>query len=259
MNLRLLIDRLNRAVASPASDQPRTEGMPPWLARQTQLLHRTSRPSYLAARELLEYPGYEAELTDARLRDDYLEALFTVARVLGAHGEDALKRAYSLDDGHVPADRDSSAKEAAANWLAGIYEKRQAHHTAVWWFRQSLTLARSVGVRQNILSNLRGLARNLNTLGNYPEAGPCYDEILRLLNDVPRQHRVSEGLAHAAMYQLEHGDHERGEAIMRELTGSAFGPSQSIEFGSKPIPFWFAAATHALVSITSGPNESHRR
>jgi hypothetical protein len=77
---------------------------------------------------------------------------------------------------------------------------------------------------EHLLLNLQGLARNLNTVGNVVDAQPHYDEMLQRLEELPPAQRVSRGLAHAAMYQLQHGDHGRGEALMRTLRTDALGP-----------------------------------
>jgi CHAT domain-containing protein/tetratricopeptide (TPR) repeat protein len=158
---------------------------------------------------------------------------------------EALKRAYSLDDGRIHPDRGASAREAAAYKLGKIYEEARCHHTAVSWFRRSLSDARSGGVTENVLLNLHGLARNLNTAANFVEAGSCYDEMLQLLEHLAPAEQVSSGLAHAAMYHLQHGDRARGEAIMRTLATDALH-RRSRYFRSARIPMWFAAAVHGL-------------
>jgi len=125
-----------------------------------------------------------------------------------------------------------------------IYEQARCHNTAVVWLRRSLSDARSVGLTENVLLNLRVLAQNLNTLANYPGARPCYDEMLQLLEDLPPSEQISGGLVNAAMFHLQHGDQARGEAIMRTLRTDALHP-HSTHFGTSPIPTWFAAALHA--------------
>jgi tetratricopeptide (TPR) repeat protein len=157
----------------------------------------------------------------------------------------ALERAHSLDDGHIRAGQNSSAKEAAAFNLGKVFEKAACHNTAVSWFRRSLHLARSGGVNENVLANVHALAQNLNTLGNYNEARPCYDEMLQILENVPLAQQVSGGLAHAAVYDLQHGDQVRGEAIMRTLRADAL-QVHSAYFASTRIALWFASALHAF-------------
>jgi CHAT domain-containing protein/tetratricopeptide (TPR) repeat protein len=223
-----------------------------------------------AAKDLWSCPSYEQDLEDSPLRDSYIDALFDIAnvfrnipdyRVFSSYGInkpplpgsiissrtiEALKRAYSLDDGHIRADRNSSAKEAAAFKLGLIYEQARCHNTAAFWFRRSLLHARSVGgATEQLLPNLCGLARNLNTAANYDEAGPCYDEILTVLEDIAPADRVPNGLAYAALYHLQHRDHARGEAIMRSLHADVL-QTNSMYFGTSPIPLRFAAALHAL-------------
>ena len=222
-----------------------------------------------AARDLWSCPSYEHDLSDTHLRDSYVHALFDMAElfrntpdvvvvspygfnkpplpgsVISSRTIDAFERAHSLDDGHIRAGRNSSAKEAAAFRLGEVFENAACHNTAVSWFRQSLDLARRGGVNENVLANLQALARNLNTFGNYNEARPCYHEMLQLLEDVPLAQQVSGGLAHAAMYDLQHGDQSRGEAIMRTLRADAL-QVHSAYFGSTQIALWFAGALHAF-------------
>lgn len=222
-----------------------------------------------AARDLWSCPSYEQDLSDTHLRDAYVDALFDIAElsrntqdavVISPYGFNkpplpgsvissttiaALERAHSIDDGHIRAGRNSSAKEAAAFKLGEVFEKAACHNTAVFWFRRSLDLARSSGLIENLLANLRALARNLNTLSKHDEARPCYDEILQRLRDVPLAEQVSEGLAWAALYDLQHGDQARGEAIMRTLREDAL-QVHSVYFGSTRIDRWFADALHAF-------------
>jgi CHAT domain-containing protein/tetratricopeptide (TPR) repeat protein len=222
-----------------------------------------------AARDLLRCGTYEQDLGAGSLRDSYIDALFDIAEVfrntphyrvvspfgvnkppledsvISSASIDAWKRAYSMDDGHVREGRGASAREVAAYRLGHIYEKAQCLHTAVLWFKRALSHARSVGLTENVLGNLRGLARNLNTLGNFDEARPCYDEMLQLLEALPPQQQVSSGLAHAAMFHLQHGDQARGEEIMGTLYKEALLP-RSKYFGTARIPHWFAAALHGL-------------
>ena len=222
-----------------------------------------------ASRDLWSCPSYAQDLSDSQLRDSYIDALFDIAEmfrnkpdyeVLSPYGFNkpplpgsvissmtiaALERAHSLDDGHIRAGRNSSAKEAAAFKLGKVFEKAACHNTAVFWFRRSLDLARSSGLNENLLANLHGLGRNLNTLSKHDEARPCYHEILQFLKNVPLVGKISGGLAHAAMYDLQHGDQARGEAIMRTLRADAL-QVHSAYFGSTRIALWFAAALHAF-------------
>ena len=201
-----------------------------------------------AARDLWTCPSYESDLGEASDRDAYVDALFDLGvlyRGSPSLAASVLKRAYSLDDGRVRRDRGSSAKEAAAYKLGGVYEKASCFNSAAWWHRRSLDSARSAGVKENLILNLQALARNLNTLGRHDEAKTTYDELLQLVGELPLSEQVSAGLAHAAMHDLQHGDTARGEAIMRALSADALR-ERSVHFGASPIPVWFAAAQHAL-------------
>ena len=223
------------------------------LAHFITVLKTRDRQNLLdVARDLWACPSYEEDLGDGPLRESYIDALFDIAnifrnipdsRVLSPFGVnkpplpdsvissksiDAWKRAYSMNDGRVRDGRDSSAREAAAYNLGTIYEKAHCHHTAVFWFKQSLKDARAVGLTEHILFNLTGVARNLNTIGNFVEATSYYDEILDLVEDLPPAEQVSSGLAHAAMFQLQHGDHARGENIMRTSPDGGAAPSFTI-------------------------------
>jgi CHAT domain-containing protein/tetratricopeptide (TPR) repeat protein len=240
------------------------------LKRFNRVLASDEREEVLdAAGELLSSSSYERDLGDGPLRDSYVDALFDIAdvfrsvpefQVISPYGTnkppdpdsvvsstsiEAWKRAYSLDDGHIREGRDSSAREVAAHRLGQVYENARCHHTAVFWFRRSLSHARMVGLPEHLLFNLRGLARNLNTVGDFVAAGRCYDEMLHLLEDLPPAEQVSSGLAHAAMYHLQHGDQARGEAIMDALRTEALLP-RSRYFPAARIPIWFAATLHGL-------------
>jgi CHAT domain-containing protein/tetratricopeptide (TPR) repeat protein len=234
------------------------------------LLGTDSRESVLkAAQDLWDCPSYEQDVGDGPLRDSYIDALFDVAEVfrnippyrvvspfgynkaplpesvISSMSINAWKRAYSMDDGRIRKGRDSAAREAAAHRLGQIYEKAQCLYTAVFWFKRALSHARSVGVAEHVLLNLKGVARNLNTLGHFAEAGPCYEEMLQLIEELPPAEQVASGLAHAAMFQLQHGRQARGEEIMRTLSEEALLP-RSRYFGTRRIPHWFVGALHGL-------------
>src|SRR6266567_6503666 len=93
------------------------------IRRLNRLVHREDWPESFtaatAALELWRYPSYEKELTDAKLRDAYLDILFKVADIFQYYGQasnDAsallvLKRAYSLDDGLTVTAANASYKE----------------------------------------------------------------------------------------------------------------------------------------------------
>ena len=226
------------------------------------------KEAYEAAEKLWDCPSYKTPPSDPQLLETYIHSLFTVAELLRSRPENyvispygvhrpiqhfwmistravaAMKRVYSIDDGHVPSFTNASAKEAAANKLGILYEDGGYHNTAVWWFGQALSLARATGEKKNMLLNLHGLARNFNTLANFREAGPCYDEMLHILEDMPPS-RSSVQARHAAMYQVQHGDEPRGEAIMRGLIEAVLVRPSSADL-SEPVPTWFAGALHAL-------------
>ena len=247
------------------------------LLRFKRLLQTQDSAALLqAAGDLFSCPTYAQDLGDSRLRDPYVDALFVIAdlfestpdnEVISPYGLNkpplpdsvissttigALERAYSFDDGHIRTDRNSSGKQAAAFNLGKVFEKASCHNTAVFWFRRSLQLARSVDENETVLLNLQALARNLNTSGNYDEARLCYDEMLRRLEDLPLAQRVSGGLAHAALFDLQHGDLVRGEAIMGTLAADALRIPSSY-FGPCTPAVCTASAPAAL------PTQSHSR
>ncbi|MGH9972142.1 MAG: CHAT domain-containing protein [Pyrinomonadaceae bacterium] len=218
--------------------------------RLLQLDEREDRLGALkAAEELWQYP-YEAEITEDQQRDAYISALFYVAdyfQFVGRISYNAiapLKRAYALDDGHFNATTNASAKEAAAYKLGALYENAKCHYSAVHWFRQSLSLARTSPVQENLPLNLDLLARNLETLDLYKEAGQYYDEMLEMLADTSPLADTLQWLVHAAIYQLHHGDQARGEAIMRKLASDNLGGSADSRTG--PLPLWFYEALNEL-------------
>jgi CHAT domain-containing protein len=226
--------------------------------------------AYEAAQELWEYPSYEEEITDDQLRDAYVDALFKVAdyfkyafrrRYLSPLNAARispsrisylavapLKRAYSLDAGNIVASADFSYKEIAAYKLGILYKEARCPNSAVWWFRQSLRLARAAGVITNILGNLHQLAWNLEFLAQYyKEAGQYYDEMLEVLSTVPLSQHPLDWLVHAAMYHIRHGDQARGEALMRELISANLGKPISSDSRLMPLPGYFYTALNSLV------------
>lgn len=211
------------------------------IQRLYQLDQLRDQTTLAAAEELWQYP-YEAELT-AELRDAYIGALFYVSdyfRLVGRSSFKAvapLKRAYLLDDGQFNPATGASAREAAAYKLGGLYETAKCHHSAVFWFRRSVSLARTSPAKHNLLTNLDFLARNLETLGFHEEAGQYYVEVLELLADAAPVGDALHWLINAAINQLHHGDEARGEALMRKLISENLkGRSDA---GTEPLPLRF--------------------
>ncbi|HSJ57667.1 MAG TPA: hypothetical protein VLC95_10825, partial [Anaerolineae bacterium] len=203
------------------------------------------------ALELWRHPTYEAEIVDRRMRDDYVSALFKVADlfqyVAGSPYDTLapLKRIYELDDGHLVAGADHSAKELAAHKLGNLYEVARCPHSAAEWFRRALVLAEDGGVVSNILRNLHRLAWNLETLDAYEEAGRCYGRMLEILSGMPVQQHPY-WLVPAAMYQVHHGDAARGEALMRSLIEATLSRSSGRRADPEPLQVWFLSALRAL-------------
>lgn len=200
------------------------------------------------AQELWGYQSYEQELTDDRERDAYVSALFKVADLFRYQSDDAtavtvLKRAFALDTGQSITSSKSSFKELAAYKLGILYEKAKCHNTAAWWFRQSLSLARSRNIRDNVLINLDRLALNLEVSGAYEEAGQYYDEILLMLSDRPTEEHL-EWLVPAAMFQIHRADKIRGEKIMRKVISVTL--RSNITSPPKVLPTWLNAALNGL-------------
>jgi CHAT domain-containing protein/tetratricopeptide (TPR) repeat protein len=197
-----------------------------------------------AAQELWKYSSYEEEITKDPLRGLYIRALFVVADLSSSETAiAALTRAYSLDDGHFDAAKESSAKEAAAYNLGMLYEKLGSYHSAVWWFRRALSLARTAGVRENILVNLGGVGRNLEYLSVYEEARQYYDEILAMVSNISSLVSYLQYLVPAAMYHIYHGVRARGEEIMRRVVSVDLREYLSTD---KEEPTWFYFALHYL-------------
>ncbi|CAN5663940.1 hypothetical protein BH18ACI4_BH18ACI4_06650 [soil metagenome] len=208
--------------------------------------------AYQAAGELWRYPSYEEELKDKQLRDPYVGALFKVADLFRYQGSDdataltALKRAYSLDSGYSVTTAGASYKELGAHKLGSLYEEAKCHNSAVWWFRQSLSLARAAKVIDNILINLGRLALNLEIVGSYEEARQSYDEMLMTLSDRRPMKEYLHWLVPAAMFQIHHGVEARGEEIMRDLISATLQETSSTTSPAKALPLWFPASLNAL-------------
>ncbi|HEX7312953.1 MAG TPA: CHAT domain-containing protein [Pyrinomonadaceae bacterium] len=225
-----------------------------------ELIHRLNQlvvnkdwpAAYEAARELWSYPAYEEELTDDQLRDTYVSVLFKIADLFRYQGADdataltALKRAYSLDTGHSVTSAKASYKELGAHKLGLLYEAAKCHNSAVWWFRRSSDLARAANVKENILTNLGKLALNLEVVGSYEEAGQYYVEMLTMLSDERAVREHLHWLTPAAMFLIHHGDHARGEEIMRELVSVTLQETNPTAPPEEALPTWFLASLNAL-------------
>jgi CHAT domain-containing protein len=221
--------------------------------RLNQLVDNKDWPAaYKAAQELWSYPSYEEELTNDQLRDTYVNVLFKIADLFRYQGSDdataltVLKRTYSLDSGHSVTTAKASYKELGAHKLGVLYEEAKCHNSAVWWFRRALGLARAANVKENILINLSRLALNLEIVGSYEEAGQYYVEMLIMLSDRRAMKEHLHWLVPAAMFLIHHGDHARGEKIMRELISVTLQGTNSTASPAEALPMWFPANLNAL-------------
>ena len=198
-----------------------------------------------AAEELWEYPSYKEEITDNHMRDAYISALCKVADLFSYEkGIAPLERVYSLDSGHFDFGVKESAKEWAAYKLGVTYERLESYHSAVWWFRRSLSLAQTTGVRDHILLNLGALGRTLEFLAIYEEAGQYYDQVLQMLSSLPPRKNDYIFLIPAAMYHVLHGNQARGEAILREWIGANLKKQRQAH--REPLEDWAYQALHYL-------------
>ena len=231
------------------------------------VLPASFKEAYEAAERVWAYPSYEDEVAGERARGAYVGALIQVAeyfqyalrrtrlspeypqRLVPAQvslwAVGPLKRAYELDAGRTVPGADFSYKEIAAHKLGLLYKRARCHHSAVWWFRQALRLARTTGARDNILANVHQLAWNLETLGQYEEAGVYYEELLATLAMMPPTDQPLEWIVHVAMFHVLRGDAARGEAIMRPVISALLGGPPSAARAA-PVPIYLYTALHSL-------------
>ena len=226
---------------------------------------------YAAVWALLDHPVHPDDIDHPAMRAAYFQALFKVADVfqrwtlnrrpsvqrparllpVSVHHDavDPLTRVYTLDAGDAADGIGYSYREVAAFKLGLLYQTARCPHSAVWWFRRSLALARGSGRPENILGNLHGLAWNLEGLGLDDEAGALYAEMRELLeresaSGVPPM----DWLVHASMHDLRHGDAALGEAVMLKMLGFHIGRPLASFAASGPLPAYFFTALVALVA-----------
>jgi len=217
-----------------------------WL-NQLNVPGQDKRERYKAAEALCQYSPSEKELTDDRVRNDYVLALFGAANAFSSERAIApLKRAYSIDRGHFDYGVKGSAKEYAAYRLGQIYETLDSYHNAAWWFRRSLELAQSVGIRKNTLLNLGALGRTLEFLSLHEQSGQYYDQVLSMLVSSPPEADDYVFLIPAAMHHVLHGDQARGETLLREWIAAHLGESASHPLQSTLLEPWAYEALHYL-------------
>ena len=226
---------------------------------------------YTAAWALLEHPVRPHDIDHPAMRTAYFQALFKVADVfqrwtlncrpsvqrparllpVTVHHDAVapLTRVYTLDAGDTTAGVGYSYREVAAFRLGLLYQVARCPHSAVWWFRQSLALARGSGRPENILGNLHGLAWNLEGLGLDDEAGELYGEMRQLLeNESASGVPPMDWLVHASMHDLRHGDAALGEATMLKMLSYHIGRPLASFAASGPLPAYFCTALVALVT-----------
>jgi tetratricopeptide (TPR) repeat protein len=214
---------------------------------QLDVSGQDKRERYKAADALWQYSPYEKELTDDRVRNDYVLALFSIANAFSSEQAIApLERAYSIDRGHFDYGVKGSAKEYAAYSIGRIYERLGSYHSAARWFRRSLELAQSVGIRENTLVNLGALGRTLEFLALHEQSGRYYDQVLSMLASSPPEADDHRFLIPAAMHHVLHGDQARGEALLREWIAAHLGQPSSRRLDSKSLEPWAYEALHYL-------------
>jgi CHAT domain-containing protein len=189
---------------------------------------------------------YEGQLTDSKLRNQYIDALKKLAEIYTDFTGDALsgsnvfKRVYELADEHLRSPERASDKEYAAFKLGSIYEAARLPHSAVHWYKRTLDLARERQDGEYLLFNLYLVAWSYETLGDLVNARMYYDEILEISAGLNSYEECLDWIIPAAMFQIRYADSAKGEELFLSLANTLW---QSNE---EQLPDWFFVALYAL-------------
>ena len=197
-----------------------------------------------AGKALWDLP-YEGQLMDPKFRTQYADAIKKVAEIYtyidgdAFSGAQVFKRLYEVADEHAGGAEEISDKDYAAYRLGSIYETAKLPHNALYWYKNTLDLARARKA-ENLLSNLYWVAWSYETLGELEQARIYYDEILNFTDKLKSLENHVNSLVPAAMFQIQYGDSASGEILFQSLAQTLFESSQ------QPLPGWFIPALHAV-------------
>lgn len=123
--------------------------------------------------------------------------------------------AFEIDDGVSPTNRDY-----IAHFIGRWFEKERCFRNAAFWYDLSLGYARTEGDRHNLLLNLERLAWSYESSTLFDRAREYYTELWSLIGNTKiskELHSEVEMRLSIGMFELENGDVQLGESIIRSL------------------------------------------